>query len=132
MSVVIDIGKGTTGAPVWIADFGVCRYICKSAVPVVLIELICTEVGDVKIQVAVVVIIADGGTSAVGGAPNARRFSHICKSVISVVSVEDIMRCLVLSVVCLQCAVDEVDIKVTVAVIIEKPAAGSEEFIEKS
>ena len=132
MSIVIDIGKGAAGAPVWVADCGGCRYICKSAVAVVLIELVCAEVGDVEIQVTVVVIIADGGTRTVGGTPNACCFCYICKGVISVVSVEDVMRC----PVCVHClselrAVDEIDVEIAVAVIIEKPATGSEEFIEK-
>ena len=132
MSIIIDIGKGATGAPVWVADFGVCRYICKSAIAIVLIELVCTEVGDVKIQVSVIVIIPDGGTGAVGGTPNACLLCDICKGAISVVSVEDVMQCLVLCIACLNCAIDEVDVKVAIAIIIEKTTTGSEEFIEKS
>ena len=33
---------------------------------------------------------------------------------------------------CLNCTVDEVDVEIAVAIVIEKPAAGSEELIEES
>ena len=38
---------------------------------------------------------------------------------------------LVLGVVCLDCTVDEVYVEVAVAVVVKKPATGSEEFVEK-
>ena len=49
MSIVIDICEGTTGSPVWIADTSMGCYVCKGAIPVVLVELISTEVCDVEV-----------------------------------------------------------------------------------
>lgn len=109
-----------------------CCHVREGAVAIVPIELILTEVGDVQVYIAVVIVITDCGTDPVCSTPDPYLVGNIGEGVIAIVAVEDVMWCLVLPVFCLYRTVDEVDVEIAIAIVIEKPTTGSEEFIEES
>ena len=107
-----------------------CCHVCEGAIAIIPIELIFTEVGDVQIYIAIVIVITDSGTSAVGTTSYTCLVGDISEGVITVVSVEDVMRGLVLSTSCLNRAIDEVDVEIAISIIIEKSTTRSEKFVE--
>ena len=70
------------------------RDIGKSAVTIVTIERIGTEIGYIQVSIAVVVVIGRRGCHAISEIANTCRPANISKSAVSVVPVEDITNCI--------------------------------------
>jgi len=66
--IVVEIDPCGGGGPSAAADSGLLGYIGKCAVSIVVIKPVAAERGNVKILVAVVVIVAHGNTHAVSRA----------------------------------------------------------------
>ena len=60
-----------------VADAGVARHIGERAVSVVAIQRLGSEAGDEEIEVAVVVVVADGDAHAVGAKADAGAFGDV-------------------------------------------------------
>ena len=65
VAVVVDVGERAAGAEQARSDTGRLRDIAERAVPVVVIQHVRTEVGDVEVNAIVVVVIGRAGAHAV-------------------------------------------------------------------
>ena len=109
-----------------------CCPVREGPITVILIELIFAEVSDVEIYIAIIIVITDSCTDTVSRTSDTCLVGNIGESIIAIVSIENVTRCAVLFTTGLNCAIDEVDVEITVAIIIEKSTARSEEFVEES
>ena len=79
-AVAIDIHEGRRDAPSWIGGAADSRRIAERAVAVVAQQLIRSELGDVEIDAAVVVVVAGGGAHAVAAHVDAALFGDVGES----------------------------------------------------
>src|SRR5436309_13215974 len=61
----------------WIVDARLPRYIGKRTVTVVVIQHVVTCVGDVKVEKAIVIVVAVGDTHTVADVPHSGLFSDV-------------------------------------------------------
>ena len=92
VAVAIDVEKGTTGTPhIGIGAAGI-RHFGKPAATGVVIQLIRTDVGDVQVNQAVIVIVAGAGAHPVPALPDTRRGRRILERPIAAIPVQAMAR----------------------------------------
>ena len=125
VAVAVDIEKAGAGAPLrrTARHAGRRRHIRECAVAVVLVQEVGAEAGDVEVEIAVAVVVADGDAGLVGvlaraAAVHARLRGHVAERAVTVVAVEHVCRA--------RRAVDEVQILKTVVVVVDPRDARAE------
>ena len=127
-SISVHVGEGAAGSPVPVAQSGLFGGIDEGAIPFVAVEYVGAEVGQIQIQVAVVVDVGRGTAHAVGGVGHACCGGDIGEGAVPFVAVKLIGRSV------FQChlffgwrrAVDQINIQISIAVVVEECSAGTE------
>src|SRR6202044_1868846 len=89
-AICVQIDPGSSGGPTASAHSSLLRHVCKSAVPIVVVELVASVGSDIEVLVSIVVIICGGDTHAVAGALQSRALGHVLKRSVLLLVVEAI------------------------------------------
>ena len=127
VSIAVVVQETGAAAPVRVSDTCGIADICERAVSVVPIEDVAPEVGNVKVHIAVVIVIGTRcALSVVASVAHACGSGDVGKCAVSVVPIEG-AGC---GCGCPVSAVDEVDIQIAVCICIKERAASTEGFRE--
>ncbi len=111
------------------ARFG--RHVRERPIPVVSIKHVGTDVGDVQIHVAVVVIIAARTAEPVAGIPYACTPGDIGEVLaVAVIAIQAIRQDVSFDGSWHSTSLNQVHVQIVIAVVIEQPAAGSHDLWE--
>src|ERR1043166_29790 len=122
----------------WIVNARLPRYIGKRTVTVVVIQHVVTCVGDVKVEKAIVIVVADGDTHTVADVPHSGLFSDVDEAQLAGLR----KQVLVEPVAGLPAgwgrgyefarvetrALDEIDVQIAVVVVIKQGHAGAHDL----
>src|SRR6185369_9098612 len=125
VAIIVEPGSGNSPeflpggeSPAHPSSFG---YIAERAVSVVVIEKIAVEAGDVKIRMAVVVVIRSRRTHTVALSTHPRAIRHVHECSIVIIAIEPIGKlALVLHQVRKMSAVGEENVEVSVTIIVQQ------------
>ena len=124
VTVIVHVEKGGAGAPVGTTDAGFGRNVAEGSVPVVAKERIGSEVGDVDVPVAVVVVIAHGNPHAVGTVSLQPRLGgHLLEPAVGQVAIERVANRPGGAGVGRKASVDQQNIQPPVVVVVEQGAS---------
>ena len=89
VSIPVIIEEARAAAPRRIADSGVLGDVCEGAIAVVTVKHIRSEIGDVDVGVAIVVVIGAGNAlSVVAPVANACAGGDVCKGAVAVILIK--------------------------------------------
>ena len=126
VAVIFHVEEGGAGAPVGTNDAGFGRNVAEGAVPVVAIEPIGSEVGDVDVPVAVIVVVANGNPHAIGAVSlQPRPGGHLLETAVGQVAIERVANRPGGAGVGRQASVDQQNIQPPVVVVVEQGASGA-------
>ena len=121
--VVVQISECAAGAPLCVGDVRLLRDIGEGGVAVVAVKDIRSEICHVDINVAIVIVIPCRRANAVAGIANACGRGNVGKCPVAIVAIEHVRWGFIVCFCYLRARVDEVNVKKTVVIVIEKAAA---------